>query len=289
MAQSNMLFKWLLTSSFVFIISFTQPLFSQEFSKNNLFSYKEVDVKPTLRIDRHTSFSQWIVNKINHKEIPFQYKPSEGSSPYHFFIFSDSSQIYHKIDVVFTVKSNGKVGDIEVEKTNLPILEEEVVKVLSLSPKWNVGYHDKRKVNTRIRTTLIFELKGNPVKLDKEPLYYKAIPRNNSGKGATISHYIYDIATALNSPKNDSIQGKLELSFIIDKTGHFTLLGEKQNLYPVDYALFYRNHSSAGGLFHKDTQWEPARISDRPVSIKVVATIDYDKQVYEYDCYLIQD
>lgn len=282
MARSNTLFKWLLTTSFVFMTSFTHPLFSQDFSKNNLFSYKEVDVKPSLKTEQNISFSQWIVNQITHRELSFQGKPSEGASPYNLFIFNDSSGIYHKIEVTFTVKSNGKVGDIDIEKTNYPLLEEEVARVLTQSPKWNAGYHDKRKVDTRIRTSLIFDLKGSPVKLDKNPLYFKSISRNNPGKGATISNYIYGVATTLHSHKNDSIHGKLELSFVIDKNGHFTLLEEKHGL---SSALRFSNN----GLSSKDTRWEPGRLANRPVSIKIVTTIDFDRKVYEYDCYLIHD
>ena len=66
------------------------------------------------------------------------------------------------VDVSFIVEKNGEVTNVKVERGVDPLLDDEAVKVISVSPKWKAGIRKGQKVRTKITVPVEFRLaKGN--------------------------------------------------------------------------------------------------------------------------------
>jgi len=64
-----------------------------------------------------------------------------------------------KVTVTFIVEKDGKVSSVEVEKSLDQRLDDEAVKVISISPKWTPGQIKGKPVRTRITVPVEFRLK----------------------------------------------------------------------------------------------------------------------------------
>jgi len=65
------------------------------------------------------------------------------------------------LEVSFIVERNGKLSNIEITKSLFPLLDEEVLKIVSASPKWQPAMIGKKRVRTRITMPVEYRLKAN--------------------------------------------------------------------------------------------------------------------------------
>lgn len=62
------------------------------------------------------------------------------------------------VNVSFIVEKNGEVTNVRVEKGVHPLLDDEAVKVVSVSPKWKAGIRGGAKIRTKITVPVEFRL-----------------------------------------------------------------------------------------------------------------------------------
>lgn len=69
-----------------------------------------------------------------------------------------STSVKQTIKAIFVVNKNGELFDINIENINEvhPMLAEEVIRVLKLSPKWEPGYQNGVAVKSRKRQSISF-------------------------------------------------------------------------------------------------------------------------------------
>jgi periplasmic protein TonB len=69
-----------------------------------------------------------------------------------------STSVKQTVKAIFVVNKNGELFDINIENLNEvhPMLAEEVVRVLKLSPKWEPGYQNGVAVKSRKRQSISF-------------------------------------------------------------------------------------------------------------------------------------
>lgn len=69
--------------------------------------------------------------------------------------------IQGKVIVSFIIEKDGSLSDIRIEKGVDELLDDEVIRVISVSPKWIPGQIAKKKVRTRIAIPVEFRLHKN--------------------------------------------------------------------------------------------------------------------------------
>ncbi len=113
---------------FCFAIWFSSGnLFAQD---EKLFTYQEVDTKPTFKGGDLNSFTVWV-----HK-----------------------NGVQGRIIIQFTVGPDGVVRDIKAIRSVDVTLEKEAIRVVKSSPKWEPGVKDGASVATRMNIPVIFRL-----------------------------------------------------------------------------------------------------------------------------------
>ena len=64
-------------------------------------------------------------------------------------IYQDAS-ISGKIVVSFIVRRDGSISDIQVFRSLEKYIDEEAIRVVSIMPRWNPGYHQGKPVSVKI-------------------------------------------------------------------------------------------------------------------------------------------
>lgn len=115
---------------------------SVDFSDYDLYYYRDVPVKPTFQGGDIYLFSHWINEELVYPKDAIVSK-AEG-----------------RVLVSFIIEPDGSVTNVRVINSNYTSLEEEAMRVISMSPKWNAGKDSKGEV-VRVRHTMpiIFQYK----------------------------------------------------------------------------------------------------------------------------------
>ena len=72
---------------------------------------------------------------------------------------SAKNSIQGRVVVSFIVEKDGRLTNIQVEKSVAPELDAEAVRVISAMPKWSPGKQKDKKVRARVNQPVIFRLK----------------------------------------------------------------------------------------------------------------------------------
>lgn len=68
---------------------------------------------------------------------------------------------YGRVEVNFIVENDGSISNIEVQRSPSKTIQDEVIRVIELFPKWIPGSERKRNVRVQINMSLDFVLNGN--------------------------------------------------------------------------------------------------------------------------------
>ena len=104
-------------------------------------SATSLDVKPTFKGEDVYQFSRWVNLNLEY--------PQEAKD----------KNIQGRVTVSFTVNSKGKVCDVKVVKGVDPLLDNEAVRVVEMSPEWAPGMIDGKAVPVRFTFPIIFMLR----------------------------------------------------------------------------------------------------------------------------------
>lgn len=104
-------------------------------------SATSLDVKPTFNGEDVYQFSRWVNLNLEY--------PQEAKD----------KNIQGRVTVSFTVNSKGKVCDVEVVKGVDPLLDNEAIRVVEMSPEWAPGMVDGKAVPVRYTFPIIFMLR----------------------------------------------------------------------------------------------------------------------------------
>jgi len=122
-----------------------------------------------------------------------------------------------KVFVDFIIDKEGYVRDVSAKNKIGYGCEEEAVRVVSLMPDWKPGYENGKAVNVSYTIPISFKLDGNKEK-DSVFTVVKEMPQFPGGINAMMQY----LGANINYPeqaKKDSIQGRVFVSFIVEKDG----------------------------------------------------------------------
>lgn len=109
----------------------SKPQLRSTVKDSEMITYEEVDVKPAFQDSDASSFSKWVASQITY--------PVEAQT----------QGIQGRVILQFIIDKDGKPNDIKVLRSVNQLLDDEAVRVVSLSPAWQPGAHKGRKVNVR--------------------------------------------------------------------------------------------------------------------------------------------
>ncbi len=144
-----------LCAGLVLVFSSTKPAYAGEVSKNSpdqssyveqqieeKLSYKDVEEKPKFMGGDANKFSQWVAENLTY--------PAEAKA----------AGISGRVDLEFTINTDGSVGDVKVLKGVSKELDEEAVRVISMSPNWTPGKVNGKPVAITFVFPIIFQKRG---------------------------------------------------------------------------------------------------------------------------------
>ena len=102
--------------------------------------YAQIEKKPTFNGGDAGEFSKWVAENLKY--------PKEA--------YEDG--ISGRVMVQFTISTDGSVRDVKVLRGVHELLDNEAVRVISSSPKWEPGIQDGKPVNVTFQFPVIFRL-----------------------------------------------------------------------------------------------------------------------------------
>lgn len=100
----------------------------------------QTDVRPKFRDSDLNAFASWVLGQMKY--------PEECAK----------SRIEGKVNVQFTVTSEGKLKDIKILESPDERMSEEVLRVFAMSPDWTPGIEDGKKVDVTMVMPVVFRL-----------------------------------------------------------------------------------------------------------------------------------
>ena len=103
--------------------------------------FVNVETKPRFQGGEATTFSRWVSEHLSYPTI------------------AQEMSISGRVMLEFTIRKDGRLADIKVLRGVDPILDEEAIRVVSNSPRWEPGMQQDRPVNVRYQFPVIFRLR----------------------------------------------------------------------------------------------------------------------------------
>ena len=116
------------------------PITSIEQVKEEAIPYQLVDVKPSFQGGDINHFTNWVNSRLVYPEI------------------AKANGVQGRVTLQFTVEKDGSVTKVRVVRGVDPSLDEEAVRVVSMSPKWEPGKHEGHVVPVTYTFPIIFQL-----------------------------------------------------------------------------------------------------------------------------------
>lgn len=207
-----------------------------------------VDQKPSFNGGDVKEFSKWICSQLI-----FPVKAREKG-------------ITGRVMVQFIVLADGSVSNARVIKSVDPSLDQEAIRVVSSSPKWEPGMINGNPVNVAMSIPVSFMLISPapaPVQPSEEAVPFQVVDQKPSFKGGDAnkfskwvnSHLVYPV-----DAKEKNIQGRVTLQFTIEADGRVTNVKVLKSAHPSLDQEAVRVVSSS-------PKWNPGMQNGKPVKV----------------------
>ena len=105
-------------------------------------AFAEVEQKPTFMGNEPVQFTKWVFGQLKY--------PEEAKE----------KQIQGRVTLQFTIAKDGNVKDVTVAKSSgSKILDDEAVRIVSMSPQWEPGKHNGEPVNVKFTFPVVFQVR----------------------------------------------------------------------------------------------------------------------------------
>ena len=105
-------------------------------------SFAEVEQKPSFQSGDANAFTKWVFGQLKYPEEAIK------------------QQVEGRVTLQFTIAKDGKVKDVKVARSSgSKILDDEAVRIVSMSPQWEPGKHQGEPVDVRFTFPLVFKLR----------------------------------------------------------------------------------------------------------------------------------
>lgn len=179
-----------------------QPTADVQPENTEAISFHLVDVRPTFQGGDENTFSNWVNSNMTY--------PAEAQE----------KGIEGRVTLSFTVSSTGKVCDVKVLKGVDPLLDNEALRVVAMSPDWTPGMKDGNPIAVSFAFPVIFKIKDTEKKTEAVPFQFADIkPGFNGGDANEFSKWVAQQVVYPENCKSEGITGRVTLSFVVSETG----------------------------------------------------------------------
>ncbi|SOD20172.1 M56 family metallopeptidase [Pedobacter xixiisoli] len=175
--------------------------------------------------------------------------------------------IQGKVFVSFVVEKDGSLSDIKIDRKVGYGTDEEAVRVLKLSPKWNAGLKNGTAVRVKYNLPIAFTLNQKSVNQEavQDNTVYSFVSMENPpqfpGGMTQFYKFLGDNIKYPEEAKKSAIQGKVFASFTIEKDGS---LGDIK----IDRKLGYGTDEEAIRVLKLSPKWIAGTQDGKPVRVK---------------------
>lgn len=204
--------------------------------------YATVDEKPRFLDGEPNSFTQWVYSELRYPQNALE------------------QNITGKVTVRFTITKEGTVANIEITEHADPVLEKEVMRVISKAPKWTPGKSDGKPVDVKYIFPIVFDNKKAIVpETDStvEPAVFVSPDSGKSGNVEFTKWFFYRVEYPLEARK-EGIMGRGKLAFEITETGELEHIRVVQGAHPL-------LDSAAIKVVRESPKWKPATKDGIPI------------------------
>ena len=187
--------------------------------------------------------------------------------------------LYESVVVVFNVDEDGSISNVRVKESVHPDLDKEAISVVQKMPRWKPAMSNGRQVRSKFHVTIlfqkiIFENTGDVVcypepeseisqSNENDDQIYNIVQKHPEFPGGQKALYEY-LKTNLVYPKavqDSRIQGRVILSFVVEKDGSITNMKILRAVHPLLDAEAIRVVSIM-------PKWNPATENGKPIRSK---------------------
>jgi TonB family protein len=192
-------------------------------------------------------------------------------------------EIDGRVFISFVVEKDGSVSNVKVMRGIGGGCDEEAVRVVSAMPKWKPGIKDGKPVRVSYMMPLTFKLSdGQPtkpaqkadvskpdMKPDKNGVYQivEEMPQYPGGEQALLK-YVSDNITYPQEAKDKEIQGRVFVSFVIEKDGS---VNEVKVLRSIGGGC----DEEAVRVIKGMPKWKPGKQEGKPVRVSYTMPINF--------------
>lgn len=173
-----------------------------------------------------------------------------------------------KVFASFIVEKNGKLTDVQITRGLSKETDAEAKRVLEKSPNWEPGIYSGQPVRVRYNINVNFNLNNKGT--DKKASLTRPMHRYPEYPGGQTKMYAY-LAKNLKYPaqaKKDGIQGKVYLSFNVQKDGTLTDV-------QIMEGLSKETDQEALRVVKSSPRWNPGLNNGKPVKTKYQMAINF--------------
>lgn len=188
------------------------------------------------------------------------------------------NNIQGNVFVSFTIEKDGSLNDIKVDRKLGGGTDEEAVRVLGLSKKWNPGLINGKPVKVKYNIPIKFRIPGKamspqPVIPGSAPTtitltdttVYRFVSLENPptypGGMASFYKFLGENIKYPKQAKDDNVQGNVFMSFVVEKDGVLSNI-------KVDRKLGSGTDEEAIRVLKSSQRWIPATVNGIPVRVK---------------------
>jgi TonB family protein len=174
-------------------------------------------------------------------------------------------KIEGNVHVSFTVETDGAVADIKVERRVSPEIDEEAVRVLKASKKWNPGMLNGKPVRVKYNIPIKFSLKQKVTEAVTDTTVFNFVsmetPPTYPGGIKELYKFLGDNIKYPKEAKDKNVAATVFVSFVVEKDGAVS------NIIALD-RLKYGFGEEAKRVFKLSKKWNPGMHNGKPVRVK---------------------
>lgn len=167
--------------------------------------------------------------------------------------------IQGRVTAEFIVETDGTIANVNILKSAHPLLSNEVVRILKLSPKWTPAVAKGENVRVKFTFPIVFAIRKN--RTEGEQIKHATF------EGSSSNEFANWIIQNLNIPDNlKNIEGKITVGFAVTEDGSVKNVRILKGLNSQIDELVVKTVNNS-------PKWEPAIKDNKPVTITYAITI----------------
>ena len=210
-------------------------------------SYSSVEQKPMFNGEDAGKFATWVFGQIKYPEEAYK------------------NDIQGRVALQFTIAKDGKVKNVKVLRSSgNQLLDDEAVRVVSMSPQWEPGKHNGKKVDVVFTFPVVFKLQGEESAAGA-PMAFAEVeqkPSFQSGDANAFTKWVFGQLKYPEEAVKQQVEGRVTLQFTIAKDGKVkdVKVARSSGSQILD--------DEAIRIVSMSPQWEPGKQNGEPVDVR---------------------